>query len=380
MSRFDVVRRCYNCGAILQGEDPKKEGYVDPKLLDTPLSTVLFCEKCWADQRYNIAPKTPEVSEEYLSILQGAQASDALIVYVVDLFSFEASFVPEVVDAINGLKVLVIANKRDLLPVKAKDDELREYVAHRFRVAKISCKADDVILTSLTSIQDIAPIVERIQELRRGHDVYAIAATGAGKTLLLSSFIRGYVNPTGKPIQTLNYPGTSIPCLTIPLDRSTCMYELPGTSIENSILSKLDLGSALVVTPSQPVKGKSLSLNPGDSVFFGGLARLEFLQGERTTMHCYFASRVSIEKTHSPTPESAFFKALGRDALVPTSKTVALPSDFDAFEIQVEETGKRDIGIEGFGWFSFEGNGQRFRIFLPKGVSVYTSRAKIKGE
>ncbi|MBQ4255339.1 MAG: hypothetical protein II721_05015, partial [Bacilli bacterium] len=53
-------------------------------------------------------------------------------------------------------------------------------------------------------------------------------------------------------------------------------------------------------------------------------------------------------------------------------------TDFDAFDIAVEEKGQRDIGIEGLGWISFQGNGQTFTVMVPKGVSVYTSRAKIK--
>lgn len=376
MSKFDVVRRCYNCGDILQGDDPKKEGYIDKRMLDTPLSSVLFCEKCWADQKYNISPKTPKASKDVLTMLEDAQATDALIIYVVDLFSFEASFIPEINEAIAGLKILVVANKRDLLPLKADEEYLREYVAHRFRVAKLACQKEDVVLTSLTSNQDIMPIVEKIDNLRRGHDVYCLAATGAGKTLLLYSFLRGYSNSTNTPVQTVAYPGTHLSVLTIPLDRSSFVYELPGTSIDNSILSKLDMASLGEVTPTSPIKGKSFYLSEGDCLYFGGLAYVEMLKGsEKTPIHCYFSPKVEIMKKHN---SSSFFKMLEKGELRPSIKGVSSSLDFDAFEIEVEEKGSRDIGIEGLGWFSFEGNGEKFRIFLPKGVSVYTSRAKIK--
>ena len=43
----------------------------------------------------------------------------------------------------------------------------------------------------------------------------------------------------------------------------------------------------------------------------------------------------------------------------------------------VDETGERDIGIQGLGWISFTGNNQKIRIVVPKGVAIYTTRAKI---
>lgn len=57
MSKMSVVRRCYNCGAILQCEDESKEGYIEPRLLEGGDETVLFCAKCWSTQRYNFAPR-----------------------------------------------------------------------------------------------------------------------------------------------------------------------------------------------------------------------------------------------------------------------------------------------------------------------------------
>ena len=210
MSQLNVVRRCYNCGTILQSDDPKKPGFVDKTLLESSQSAVLFCEKCWKEQRYNIAPREPTVDPQFLSMLNDAQASDATIVYVVDLFSFEASFIIPITQAIEGLHVLVIANKRDLLPRKMSDALLREYVAHRFRVARLSVTADDVVLTSLTSSADIKAIADRIETLRRRHDVYIIGAINAGKTLFLSSFLRSYSNASHFNITTANYPGTTI--------------------------------------------------------------------------------------------------------------------------------------------------------------------------
>lgn len=182
MSKMNMVRRCYSCGAILQSQSKDQPGYLPSEILeaDSPYG-VLFCEQCYKESQFHLAPVEPEVKDDYISMLEDAQASDAMIVYVVDVFSFESSFISRITNTIEGLKILVIANKRDLLPKSVKDSELKEYVAHRFRRARLSVTANDVVLTSLTSNTDIKPIVDKIEAMRRKHDVYVIGAAGSGK-------------------------------------------------------------------------------------------------------------------------------------------------------------------------------------------------------
>jgi ribosome biogenesis GTPase A len=377
MSQLNVVRRCYNCGTILQSDDPKKPGFVDKALLESSNSTVLFCEKCWKDQRYNIAPREPSVDPQFLSMLKDAQASDATIVYVVDLFSFEASFIMSITQAIEGLNVLVIANKRDLLPRKMSDALLREYVAHRFRVARLSVVAEDVMLTSLTSSADIKAIADRIEKIRRRHDVYIIGAINAGKTLFLSSFLRSYSNASRFNITTANYPGTTLRVMQIPLDSSSMIYDTPGTSLENSIVSRLDLEAAHLVTPHSEISPRKMVLSEGDACFIGGLARIDLIKGKKQIIQGYFSEDVSFKKSGHH-PDEGFIRGIERGSLYPICKTATALNAFDAFDIVVDETGPRDIGIEGLGWVSFKGDNQTFRVYVPKGVSVYTTRAKIK--
>jgi ribosome biogenesis GTPase A len=377
MSQLNVVRRCYNCGTILQSDDPKKPGFVDKTLLESSQSAVLFCEKCWKEQRYNIAPREPTVDPQFLSMLNDAQASDATIVYVVDLFSFEASFIIPITQAIEGLHVLVIANKRDLLPRKMSDALLREYVAHRFRVARLSVTADDVVLTSLTSSADIKAIADRIETLRRRHDVYIIGAINAGKTLFLSSFLRSYSNASRFNITTANYPGTTIRVMQIPLDSSSMIYDTPGTSLDNSIVSHLDVEAARAVTPHSEVEPRKMMLNQGDACFIGGLARIDLIKGNKQLIQGYFSEDVSFKKS-TRHPDEGFIKGIERGNLYPCSKSATALNAFDAFDIVVDEVGPRDIGIEGLGWINFKGDNQTFRVYVPKGVSVYTTRAKIK--
>ena len=91
MSKVNVVRRCFNCGAILQNEDPSKEGYISKEdYLLSPLNHVLFCDKCYSEA--GSSSHSLKAGNDLLLMMKDAAASDALIVYIVNLFSFESSF------------------------------------------------------------------------------------------------------------------------------------------------------------------------------------------------------------------------------------------------------------------------------------------------
>ncbi len=379
MSEFSVVRRCYGCGAILQSEDPNSPGFIEKKNIDNaPLGAPLFCESCWKSTRYNLSPKTAKASPDFLLMLKDAQASDSLIVYVVDLFSFETSFIPEANELLQGLNILVLANKRDLLPKTADDEALKAYVAHRFRKERLSVDTKDVELVSLQFASDVKDIANRIEKERRGHDVYVIGASSSGKSVFANAFLRTYKNPSNRSIATITYPGTSLNVLTVPLDSSSSLYDTPGMSVENSMVAHVDALTSFSLTPKEEVKPRSFSLVPGEGLFFGDhLARIDLLSGPRTPIKVYVAKPVHVFKSKASLGEQTMRKLMMQFGRQDERKLPFTANDADAFDLKVDEQTERDIGIEGLGWISFKGNGQTFRIYVIKGVALYTSRAKI---
>ncbi len=379
MSEFSVVRRCYACGAILQSDDPSSPGYIDEKTLNNaPLGAPLFCETCWRSTRYNLSPKTATASPDFLLMLKDAQASDSLIVYVVDLFSFETSFIQEANELLQGLKILVLANKRDLLPKNADDDSLKSYVAHRFRKERLAVSSLDVELVSLQFASDVKAIAKRIEKERKGHDVYIIGASSSGKSVFANAFLRTYRNPSNRSIATITYPGTSLRVLTVPLDSSSSLYDTPGTSVENSMVTHVDALTSFSLLPKEEIKPRSFSLSPGEGLFFGNyLARIDLLSGPKSQIKAYAAKTVHISKSKANLAEQAVRKLMMQLGKTNERNLPFTASDADAFDLKVDEETERDIGIEGLGWISFKGEGQTFRIYVRKGVALYTSRAKI---
>ena len=363
MSILNVTRRCHDCGVPLQTDDPALPGYISPRYLaQSGEHFALFCDSCFEKQRFNYAPNEPEVNKDQITMLADAQASDAFIVYVVDLFSFESSFSPETIHYIENLPILVIANKRDLLPKTASDAKLREYVAHRFRCARLSLTADDVMLTSLSSTIDVSDIAEAISAKRKGHDVYVIGPSQSGKSQLVNAFLRGYTNPSPHAaVQSVNYPGTSMRVLQIPLDSSAVLTAEQWRSLY----------------PQEPIKSAPNSISKKEAICFGGLIKVELVEGEKTNLSCYFPKALKIKKFRLAGKKDPFFDGLYKNSFKFISDKAKEAHDFDVFDVVVSEKGGRDIGIEGLGWFAFVGNGQTFRVYAPRGVAVYTTRSKL---
>lgn len=377
MAQISQIRKCYNCGAVLQSTDPNKEGYVNKEVLENGSQNFLFCNKCFELERFQPKTNEPIVGEDLIKIVEDAKKKQALLVYVINLFSFEASFSHRINEIINGMNILVVANKFDLMPKGVNEDDMREYVAHRFRASGVHIERDNIVLASAFDDDTARNIIAQIYELKNGKDVYIIGSKLAGKTTLIDSFLRVYKNLSQGNIVSQEYPGTHARVLQLPLSSRTMMYEIPSIPHNNSILYNLDANATKKIYVTKPVGYHDVTLKEDEVLWFGGMSFIELMEGKRTSIRCYFADGVQLKKHSSRKSEERFVTAITKKAVKPYCSRIKSVKDMDVFEIKITEANYRDIGIQGLGWFNFLSKGQTFRIYVPKGVSIYTSRPKI---
>lgn len=378
MAELNKLQRCYHCGALLQTEDPSKEGYISPDIIEKYPEGLLLCNNCYKTEKFSNNPQEATFDEDYTTILKEIRAKKALVVYVVDLFSFEGSFINKIIELLDGVDVLVVANKRDLLPPDVNDDELKEYVAHRLRVAKF--KVVDTVITSTSNGYNLNEMFNLITKYSNERDVYFVGASTSGKSALISEFLKQYLNNTSKMIVTYTFDNTHLRGIRIPITNKTYIYETPGTSIDNSILSKVERSVVNAITPKKAVEAKKMSLTKDTCLLFGSLACIELLSKEKTQTYVYTSNKVEVKAHKSIVGDNSKYIAnvFSKGSLKPASEKIKSIKDFDVYEFQITEEGDRDIGILGLGWINFNGNKQSFRVYVPKGVYVYTTRSKIK--
>ncbi len=369
------AKRCYGCGAVLQTEDPELEGYVSK---DVSLENdVVLCNNCYSLRNYNEETHLkPIISQEFFKIIDNAKKTNSLFVYIVDLFNFESSFISEINEALKGSTVLLVANKRDLLPSSVKDEKLFEYVKKRTEEAGLI--VSEIMLASSTTNYNIDLFLERMAELRNNRNVYVIGSVSSGKSSFINTVLRVYKNETSHYISTSIYPNTTLKVVEIPIDETTSLYETPGLAINNSVLGLFEKEVIRTIVPRKEIKPRVYYQIPANySLLIGGLARIDFLSGSRTTFKLYLAPGIKVIRIPTPRASKTFENLIKNEKTVPISKKIKGIQDLDAFDISFSGNDNVDISIAGLGWISFKEKNQEIRVFAPQGVAVTTNQAKI---
>lgn len=379
MGKQSRVLRCYHCGAILQCENENEKGYIIPESLHraTPIQ-IIYCDRCFETMKaFNNSELEQKVDQEVLKILDDAFATDALIIWVVDLFSFNGTLNSEIAKKVKKLNVIVVGNKRDLFPLNVKDESLVEYLNVTFNAYGIKPKS--VRLLGATSKIDFKELIDSVNTARKGHDVYMIGNSTSGKTSIINRAMKGFENKTSRQIKTITYPGTSVNVLEIPLSRSSFFYELPGISQTTSATGKLEKDVVRQIVPKKAVKLITRTMSAGDALMVGSLAAFEIIKGKTTNYRFYSAEGVETRKVQSKKLDDYINENNIRRFARPVSERLVSFLDYDMFEYAMENDKKwHDIAIEGLGWLSFIAQGQMIRVRLPKGVALKESIAKIK--
>jgi len=380
MAKVRRVIRCFQCGAILQCDDEKKKGFITEDLLsekNIKEQRVLYCQNCYeAMKDINTGELNQNVDDQILKILDDAKASDAFIVYVIDLFSFNGTFKKPIIDKIKKLPIAVLATKRDLFPKYVKDETLINFVEERFE--EVGIKPYSITIISAKEDGTYKELLERALVNRKGHDIYMIGDLTSGKTTILNRCMKHYENKTRKAIRVSEYPGTQTKVLQIPLNNSSFFFELPGLALDISVVGKVERDVQKIIIPKKEIKITSTYLRADESLVIGGLASYSLIKGETTLIKFYSAEGVESKKMAYDKVDQFLNINYNRRSLRPVSDNFAKFADFDIFEYTMENDNKyHDIAIEGLGWITFLAKGQTIQILLPKGCALKETLSKI---
>lgn len=379
MGKIKRVLRCYNCGAVLQSKNEEERGYVNAKLLDSSRDDlVIYCQKCFDKMKViNSGALEQTIDNETFQILDDAKASDAIIVWVIDLFSFNGTFPMELIKKIKKLEVSVIATKRDLFSKSISDETFIRFINERFE--EVGIKPVSIKLLGTNDVITVKDLLEKDGQVRKGHDIYMIGSKNSGKTVLISKLLKTYKNKTKWNIKTDPYPGTSLKVLSIPLTNSTFLYELPGLSLTTSVLGKVEKDIVKLITPKKHIVDFTRPMIEGDYLVVGSLAAFGLEQGKPTSFRFFSAEGVETKKMRWKYVEDFLVENSKKVVSRPASDHFTNFKDFDLFEYVMEDDGqKHDIAIRGLGWISFTGRGQTIRVMAPRGTAIKESLSKIR--
>ncbi len=363
------IKKCFGCGAIIQSENEKNIGYV-PK--NAAQRDHILCKRCFQLKNYHILQQTNLTKDDFLGFLDEIGQKDCLVVYIIDLFDFSGSLIPGFMRHIGHNDVLVLANKRDILPKSLKEVKLEHWVRRQLKEEGI--KPLDVVITSGKKNMNLDRIYDTIMDLRKNRDVYVVGVTNVGKSTFINALLRHYAEVEEQNLITVSeFPGTTLHFIEIPLDQNTALFDTPGIINESQMTHLIDVNDIKSIIPQGELRPMGFQLNEGQSIYFDGLGRIDFVSGEPASFIAYFSKNLKIHRT----------KLMNADELYNRHKTFKYEiegmnsiTDMKTYEFRLPK-GKCDIVISGLGFITISSNGGLVKVKVPPKISVLIREAII---
>lgn len=367
---------CIGCGAEIQSENQNKQGYLPKSVVEKSIDeNNLVCKRCFRLKNYNEVSDVELGAEDFYKLIKTLSKKDGLIVKVVDIFDFSGSWIEDVIDIVgNNKDILLVANKLDLLPKSVKQNKIKQWLFKMLKAKGIKVK--DILLISAIKNHGIEEAAARIDELRNGKDVYIIGATNVGKSTFINKLIE-LTTGDKNVITTSHFPGTTLGMIEIPLDRATSIYDTPGIILDYDIAHYLDAKSLKLVMPKKEIKSRVFQLNAEQSLFFGGMARVDFVKGERQSFTLYASNLVDIHRTKLSNADALFEKHLGTLLKPPFEDNISIFKNQVKKNFKIDDR-KIDIVISGLGWITVNSDsGCEIDIYVPEEIEVFVRESII---
>ncbi|MBO8177597.1 MAG: ribosome biogenesis GTPase YqeH [Bacillus sp. (in: Bacteria)] len=361
---------CIGCGVQIQTEHEEELGYTPPSALERD---PILCQRCFRLKHYNEVQDVSLTDDDFLKILNEIGQSNGLVVKIVDIFDFNGSWLTGLHRFVGKNPILLVGNKADLLPKSVKHTKLINWM--KYQAKQLGLKPVDVLLVSASKGHGIKEAIHTIEQYRNGQDVYIVGCTNVGKSTFINRIIKEI---TGEQdlITTSHFPGTTLDMIKIPLDDGKALIDTPGIINHHQMAHFVDKKDLKVITPKKEIKPKIFQLNPKQTLFFGGLARFDFIQGERQPFVCYLSNELHIHRTKLENADALYEKHKGELLQPPRKEYMDSVPTFERFEFTIKEA-KTDIVFSGLGWVTINQPGAKVAAYVPKGVSVMVRRSLI---
>lgn len=361
--------RCIGCGSILQSENDKLPGFV-PKQKLTSEDENIVCKRCFRLSHYNEVIPTILKEEDFFLMLSNIPKEGALIVHIIDMMDIEGTLIPQIKRLTNNNDLILIGNKTDLLPKAVRANKL----IHNLKEIASSndLKTDNVLVMSALKNHGLDDAIKDILVKAGQKDIYIVGMTNVGKSTFINHVLRSVEIVDTDLITVSHHPGTTLDFIKIPIG-DNYLVDTPGIMNKKSVRSRLSDQSNKMITPTKEIKPKTYQLDIGQTLFLGGVARLDFKNRSKVGVTVYIANQCKVHRT----------KTLKADALMTEQIGSLLTPPFDSSEIDGFKKvtlnlpfGTNDIVIPGLGFVTMRAS-FKVDVYTDKHVMPYVRRALI---
>ena len=271
---------CIGCGVKLQDENITEEGYTTSLEND-------ICSRCFRMKNYGEYQIVTKSNDDYIKILKSVNDTKDLVIYMIDLLNIsrDINLIREYFDN----KVLLVLNKRDILPKSLKDDKLIDYFKG------LGLDFVDVIVVSPRKNYNIDELLLKIKKYKTSRNVYVVGHTNVGKSTLINTLIKNY-SELDCELTMSPLPSTTLNKITINLSSDLTLVDTPGLVDQGNILNYVEQDMLKKISPKKEIKPKTYQLKVGQCLIIGGLVRIDYIEGEKNSFTIFCSNDLKIER------------------------------------------------------------------------------------
>lgn len=332
-------KKCLGCGVVLQDQNILQEGYTTSLEND-------ICQRCFRMKNYGEYQVVTKSNDEYLEILKSVGQTKDLVLYITDLLNLERDI--EQVRSIIPNKMILVLNKKDVLPKSVKETKLIEYLKSK------DINFEEVIVISANKNYNIDYLLKRIKYHQTSKNVYVVGHTNAGKSSLINKLIRNYSDK----IQELTMsplPSTTLNTVNIEINDHLTLIDTPGLVDSGSILNFIDSKMVSKISPKKEIKPKTYQLRKNQSIIIEDLVRIDYVEGEKNSFTLFVSNDLKIKRLLNST---------NKDELKDLNKIT--------YQVKYDE----DLVINGLGFVKIVNKGM-IDVYINKDVETFMRRSLI---
>ncbi|MDN6161916.1 MAG: ribosome biogenesis GTPase YqeH [Atopostipes sp.] len=366
---------CIGCGVKLQSDHEEKAGYVPSSVLKRNQSEQddLYCKRCFRLRHYNEVADIELTDDDFLTMLNDISSKNALIVNLVDVFDLNGTLIPAMQRFAGDNPLVVVGNKIDLIPNVVSHGKIRQWLTEQ--VHELGLRPKEIELVSALRSSSVKELMELIDKERKGKDVYIVGTTNVGKSTLINQIIN-IATEADNVITTSYFPGTTLGMIKIPLDDGSDLIDTPGIIDRNNLTHYLKNKELKAVIPQNEIKPKVYQLEEEQTIFIGGLARFDYIEGNgKQSFVFYTSNQLKLHRTKLKNADELYEKQLGKILTPPTEKSVEDFPRLEEHQFTIEEP--KDIVVSGLGWLTVEEAPAKIKIWAPEDVDIYIRKVMI---
>ncbi len=358
---FSLV--CTGCGAPLQMDTEGERGFITSEafMRDKPL-----CRRCYRLIHYGQMESVQIGEQEYRTTVMRALAKPSLILYVLDAFDMAGSAVRGLAGVINQHEVIAVANKIDLYPHGSSRDKLRQWLSREALRLQIAHRA--MLPVSAETGEGFDALHEMVSRVAGDRPVVVMGMANVGKSTVLNRLLAMAGDVQERSVTASPFPGTTLGAIAIKVAGGLHIVDTPGLIGRHRLQDRVCGKSLGLILPKAALRPRVFQLEPGQTIYIGGLARVDFEQGEAQSFVVYAANQLHVHRTKLARADELYRQHLGSLLTPPCPECADDLRGLVATPIRVKGERPVDVALPGLGWVRV-GAAASLTVHAPQGIT-----------